>query len=122
MRMHSNRFPKSSRLAQAAEFLKVRHEGVAQHGRYLIVNLLREAPAGKAPNRVGIITSRKVGNAVHRNRARRHIREIMRHLLPQLKPGAWIVIVCKPRASDADQCVLREELEKLLQRGGVWAA
>ena len=45
--------------------------------------------------RVGITTSKKIGNAVLRNRSRRIIRESYRSLLPELKTGYDIVFVAR---------------------------
>ena len=47
--------------------------------------------------RVGITTSKKIGNAVQRNRARRVIREGYRHLLPQIQGSYDIVFVARTR-------------------------
>ena len=43
--------------------------------------------------RVGITTSKKIGNAVQRNRARRLIRESVRHLTEDIKDGYDFVFV-----------------------------
>ncbi len=47
--------------------------------------------------RVGITTSKKIGNAVERNRARRVIREGYRRLLPCIQGGYDIVFVARAR-------------------------
>ena len=53
-------------------------------------------------NRIGITTSRKIGNAVTRNRARRVIKEAYRQLAPDLIPGrGWdIVFVARTKTSE----------------------
>lgn len=50
-------------------------------------------------NRVGITTSKKIGKAVTRNRARRIIREAYRQLEPTVKPGWDLVFVARSRTS-----------------------
>ena len=50
---------------------------------YAFVCYMRPRRAGK--NRLGIVTGKKVGNAVKRNRARRIIREAFRLIDPVLK-------------------------------------
>lgn len=62
-----------------------------------------------APLRLGITASRKIGNAVERNRARRLIREAFRAVFPEL-PGALdiVVIVRRPLGERKMQAVLDE--------------
>lgn len=45
--------------------------------------------------RTGITTSKKIGNAVKRNRSRRIIREALRQLAPSVKKGYDIIIVAR---------------------------
>lgn len=50
-------------------------------------------------NRIGITTSKKIGKAVERNRARRVIREAYRSLAPQLRGGYDFVFVARTRTA-----------------------
>ena len=87
------RFPKSARLAQSFEFACVKQKGRSWPGRYLVMGVYRSG-AEKAA-RIGLITSRRVGNAVLRNRVRRRLREIVRVERSRLQPGLWIVLVAQ---------------------------
>lgn len=52
--------------------------------------------------RVGFTASKKIGNAVARNRAKRRLRAVAREILPQLGHAGWdYVIVAKPQATIA---------------------
>ena len=58
-----------------SEFRKAYKNGKYKSGKYVTVYIL---PNKGDTNRIGIVTSKKVGNAVQRNRMRRLIREIFR--------------------------------------------
>lgn len=66
--------------------------------------------------RLGIATSRKVGNAVVRNRIRRRLKSIVRELAPQVRPGAEILIGVRAAASTASSAELRIALTDCLRR------
>lgn len=68
--------------------------------------------------RVGYTCSKKVGNAVHRNRAKRRLREIAREILPQAGHSGWdYVLVGKPGATIArDFDALRTDMRRALAR------
>lgn len=58
-------------------------------------------PAGHPGPRVGFTVSKKVGNAVVRNRARRRLREAARLLLPEAGiVGADHVFIARPRETE----------------------
>ena len=58
-----------------------------------------DEPGGSAV-RVGYTCSKKVGNAVARNRAKRRLRALARSLLPQLgRPGWDYVLIGRPSAT-----------------------
>ena len=50
-------------------------------------------PNGLNRKRLGIIASKKIGNAVLRNLAKRKIREVFRHIKDRIEPAMDIVIV-----------------------------
>jgi ribonuclease P protein component len=93
------RFPKSARLARAAEFDRVKRNGVSCHGRFMVLSVLRNSPSTET--KIGFITSRRVGGAVQRNRVRRKLREIVRMARPDLLPSLWLVLVARKSAAEA---------------------
>ncbi|MCK6511556.1 ribonuclease P protein component [Myxococcota bacterium] len=91
-------FPKTRRLLKRAEFLRVQQGGQRiEAGPMLVFYLPSEQPL-----RIGITTSRKVGNAVFRNRMRRLVREAARRILiPQAGALCFdIVVVVKKDLPD----------------------
>lgn len=108
--------PKPARLSRRAEFAAVRENGQSQHGKFMVLGTWLTPAA--APARIGVITSRQVGTAVERNRARRRLREIFRlhrHLLPG---GLWMVVVLRRSAVRATFATLAAEWRALAQRAG----
>jgi ribonuclease P protein component len=67
--------------------------------------------------RVGFTVSRKVGNAVARNRVRRRLREVARMVIPgQARPDLDYVLVGRQAALARDFAALRQELLEALKR------
>ncbi len=71
--------------------------------------------------RIGITTSKKVGGAVQRNRARRVIRESYRLLSPGVKPGYDLVFVSRGKTPYVKSGAVRKQMEKHLTEAGVLA-
>lgn len=92
-------------LRKRADFLRAaqgRRQGTA--GFLLQARHRRDASAAV---RVGFTCSRKLGNAVARNRARRRLREIARLVLPRgARPGWDYVLVGRPQATATRDFVL----------------
>jgi ribonuclease P protein component len=112
------------RLTRRPEFLRVaasRRKWVAPG---LILQAYRRAAAESGGGsdeavRVGLTASRKVGNAVARNRARRRLREASRQVLPgRVKPGYDLVLVARAGTLRRPFQALLEDLETALARLG----
>jgi ribonuclease P protein component len=113
-------FPKTKRLTLTAEFERVRQRGSKFRGSLISVAVLRDNPGDKW--RAGFITSRKVGNAVARNRVRRRLREIVRRHQTELIDGIWIVIIASSRAVRVTSGELEAEWLRLAERASILAA
>ncbi len=83
----------------------------------LAVSYVRKNRLGQT--RVGITTSKKVGNAVQRNRSRRVLREAYRQLLPRVKPGYDLVLVARGKTPYVKSWEVAKQLEKQLSAAGV---
>lgn len=69
--------------------------------------------------RVGITTSKKIGNAVVRSRARRVLREAYRGLSGRVKPGYDLVFVARGRTPSAKSTQVQRHMERQLLAAGV---
>ncbi len=88
---------KEMRLRRRAEFVAVQSGGRKVHGRHVLGMALRRSRVDLA-GRLGITVTKKVGNAVVRNRIKRLVREWMR--THGWVPTGWdIVVVAKDSAA-----------------------
>jgi ribonuclease P protein component len=74
---------------------------------------------GEKRFRVGLITSRRVGGAVARNRVRRRLREIVRRNQQALKGGIWFVVIAGRSAAQTRSAALEAEWLRLARRAGI---
>ena len=120
-------------LVKKSEFQRIYGDGVKRVGRLLVVYLLSEKE-----NRQSVVASKKVGNAVCRNRAKRLLREALRssalgneikteeiwsRFFPVAgedetarndKSGLWIVLVARHKILGASSREVQQELDDLL--------
>jgi len=67
--------------------------------------------------RLGLTVSKKVGNAVTRNRMKRRFRELARAILPEAgHAGADHVLIGRQAGIERDYALLAEELRKALTK------
>ncbi len=78
--------------------------------------VLAFAPNNLPQNRYGIVASRRLGNAVARNRAKRRLRETIRHWHPHLVPGYDVIFIAREPVAGASPAVLAEAVASVLRR------
>jgi ribonuclease P protein component len=106
--------PVLERLRTRAQFLAVQ-SGLRASRATLTVEAKRRSETG--PIGFGLTASRKIGNAVVRNRARRRLREAARQLLPKHGlAGVDYVLVARQAAPDAPWGALLDDLQNALIR------
>ncbi|MEG1880801.1 MAG: ribonuclease P protein component [Oscillospiraceae bacterium] len=71
-------------------------------------------------NRFGITTSKKIGNAVIRNRAKRRIRELYRMNVQNFKPGFDVCVVARVRTATEKHEVLVKDFESACRNLGLY--
>ena len=102
------------RMRHRADFLAAA-AGAKASGSAFTLQACRRDDEG--PARVGFTVSKKVGNAVERNRVRRRLREIVR-LAPagRLQAGHDYVLISRPKAHDCPFSDLLRDIEFAFSR------
>ncbi|WP_173934994.1 ribonuclease P protein component [Chelativorans sp. Marseille-P2723] len=109
----SGRAPGLERLTKRAEYLAVQR-GAKHRGRLFLLEVLDRGD--EEPPRLGITVTRRVGNAVERNRVRRRLREAVRiHAADDMRPGTDYVIVGRREVLDAPFSALKDELSRRIR-------
>ena len=107
-----NGWGKAVRLRKHAQFCKVQSKGRRIGGKFLLVVF---APSSFLDVRFGITVSKKVGNAVVRNRVKRLMRDILRHRKGVLT-GLDVVWIAKAEAASASHAMLEADVADLMER------
>ena len=102
-------------LKKRAEYLATQR-GQPAHGRGFTLRARKRAAEGEI--RVGFTCSKKVGNAVARNRAKRRLREAARMILPAAGQPGWdyVLIGHKGTTATVPFDVLCQELRDALSK------
>jgi ribonuclease P protein component len=102
---------RDERIRRRMDFEAAYATGQRTSGRYLTVVIRRN---DLAVTRLGIAASRKMGGAVHRNRAKRLLREVFRRNKPA--PGYDIVVIPRRELLDAEISSLEADYRAVLRR------
>ena len=88
----SQRFRPEMKIRRGPEFKRVLGKGKRRRSRYFTLHFL----PGEGPRtRLGIIASKRTGNAVSRNRAKRLLREVFRRQYEKMPAGVDFVAVAR---------------------------
>ena len=112
----SLRLPKDRHIKQSRDFARVRTQGKRMAKGCLTANWL-ELPQGSA-SRVGVVTTRRIGSAVIRSRARRLLREAFRLHQRELLP-IDIVLIARQSIVGKSFAEVERDFLGVMKQGGV---
>ena len=111
------RLGRSSRLAQSRDFARVRQRGERLVLGCLIANW-NHLPDGSAP-KLGVVTSKKIGNAPARSRARRLLRESFRLHQHEFARPVELVLVARNSIAQKDFAGVEKDFLAALRRASL---
>ena len=120
---------RSFRLSRSEDFKRVRRNGKSY--AHPLVVLVAQVNKTCGHLKIGIAAGKTTGSAVHRNRAKRLLREAMRTLIPSItlqhalldgqdNASGWdLVLIARPALVSATLSDTRSALENVLRRAGI---
>jgi ribonuclease P protein component len=114
----SLRLGRATRLAQSRDFARIRQQGERLALGCLIANWSK-LPAGAA-SRLGVVTSKKIGDAPDRSRARRLLRESFRLHQHEFSQPVDLVLVARNSIAGKNFAGVEIDFLAALRRAGLW--
>lgn len=101
-------------LKNSSDFTKVYKNGMYSVGKYVVLYVFKSNLNNV--NRLGIVTSKKVGKSVKRNRIRRLVREIYRTIDLNLIKGFDFVLMARKSDKIPDYYDMKKEIRFLFKK------
>jgi ribonuclease P protein component len=111
------RVQRKFRLTRSEDFKRVRRTGKSY--AHPLVVLVVQACDMCAHVRVGVAAGKTTGTAVHRNRAKRLLREALRPYLNSLAAGMNMILIARPPLAKATLQDTRAALDILFKRAKI---
>jgi ribonuclease P protein component len=110
-RVAGQRLRRTARLRDPRDFQRVNRTGVRRASAHFVA-VIAPSRADEAP-KLGLAVSRRVGNAVARNRVKRRVREWFRRARAGLPPATDWVVIARAGAAELDGRAVAAELAEL---------
>jgi len=111
---------KAQRITQSRDFARLKEAGRRTASGCLVVNW-KILPPGSG-SRLGVVTSKSVGHAVARNRARRLLREAFRMNRDCLSAPAEMVLIARPSIAGLGLSAVIRDLVSAWRKAGLVAS
>ena len=108
------RLPRSRSITERQTFQNVRTKGNSKAGRFFVLGTLEDDALEGL--HTGLITTKKIGNAVVRNRARRLFRAVLIKQGEAISPGRYLVFVARYTMKGASFADVEKDFLKLARR------
>lgn len=111
--------PPPYRLRRSDDIARVRHSGRRWQHPLIVLFVNAQPQESSSVSRFAFVAGRRIGKATVRNRAKRRLREIVRHHLQSLEPGHDCLMVARPALATADYAELERVVLELMTRAGL---
>lgn len=101
------------RISKSKDYQHTYRSGLKIPGKYLIAYI---SANGMGKNRFGVVASKKVGNAVKRNKAKRRLRAIARESQGKLSQGHDIVMIARQSTVGADYNRIEKDFYTVMKK------
>ena len=98
-------------IKKRATFVHIRNKGIFIRSKNMNIQKLSDQDLNNKIG-VGYTATKKIGNAVKRNKAKRIMRELAKKILIKGKINTYFVLIAKPSILEANFIDLLEELEQ----------
>lgn len=112
--MERFKLQKNYRLAKRKDFNKVYRFGQSAANRQFVVYYKIQPDVDHF--KLGISVSKKIGNAVVRNRMKRQIKEIVRHLSHRIKHQIQMIVIVRKPAVEMDYQALEKSMIHIMKK------
>ncbi|MFL2756144.1 MAG: ribonuclease P protein component [Dehalococcoidia bacterium] len=108
---------KNFRLTKSSDFADIRRNGKRWSNSDLILIVRHTDLEVSTTPRFGLVVSKKVGNAVIRNKCKRRMREATRHL--NIKGGNDLVFIARSSIASKTHSEITKSMSELLSRAKI---
>lgn len=108
---------KQNVLRKKEDFSKIYNKGKSVGDRYVVIFYRKN---GRSESRIAFLASKKVGNAVKRNRARRLMKESYRQLSNKLEKGYDYIFIARNTIEKKKCGEVKRSMESAIKKAGVY--
>lgn len=111
---------RENRLTRREDFNKIYRHGKSSANHQFVVYVMRQPASIEGEGfRLGISVSKKIGNAVVRNRLRRMIKEIVRLNGEKVAPRTDMILIVRKPAAEMEYAEMEKSILHVLRRADI---